>query len=162
MVIPFEFSFTKVISSEGIFGDIFGVFYLIKIGDSQISIMEILFAIWITVFLVLTVRFAYQYHKAMKEVFSYDKCEDNQCKKVFEKVLNVSKKKMKIDIRHNENIEIPMGIGVLRKSIILPGEDYSDSESLLSINIIYHPCIFYNTAILSSCQHFVFFLCIFS
>jgi len=61
MVVPFEFSFTKVLAFKGIFSDIYKNIGLRKIEPFNISILTILFAIWLIISAVLITRFVYQY-----------------------------------------------------------------------------------------------------
>lgn len=128
MVIPFELPFTKVLTAKGAFSTIYRIVGINKIGISNVSILLLLFIIWIVVSVILLVRFAYQYFVETKEISSYLIRVDGQCTRVFKKVMHDSNIRMKIDIRHTDTVKIPMGIGILKKSIILPNEDYSDSE----------------------------------
>lgn len=128
LMIPYEFSFTIVIPLKGIFSSVYKIISLNKIGESQISILLILIVMWVLVSVVLIVRFVYQYIKTMKKFSACILREDEQCKRIFNKVLNESKRRIKIKIRTCKSIVIPMGVGILKKSILLPDEDYSDME----------------------------------
>lgn len=128
MAVPYKFSFTRVIPSQGALDDLYRGAYVNKIEGTQISFLSVLAIIWMSVSAVLFLRFVFQYRRAMKEFSSYRVCEDEQCKRVFNRVLNQSRYEMRIKIRRSEYVNIPMGVGIFHKSIILPEETYSDSE----------------------------------
>lgn len=120
MVVPYKFTFTKVIHSGGAFSDL-GT-------DIYPSFMSIAAIIWAAGSAVLIARFICRYVKAVKEFSTYGIREDEQCRRIFHQVLNESKKQIQVNIRHSAYINIPMGVGIFAKSIILPKEEYSDSE----------------------------------
>ena len=128
MVIPYKFSFTRVIPPSGALNHFYREASVSKIGAAQISPMDVLAAAWLTVSAALMIRFIFRYRKAMKEVASYAVCENEQCKRVYNRVLNKSRREISITIRRSSHVTIPMGVGIFRKSIILPEETYSDSE----------------------------------
>ncbi len=128
MMIPYKFSFTRVIHSKGPVSNFCRSASFHNIGTSRISFWTVLSVLWGMVSAVLILRFICQYLKAVKEFSTYRIREDDQCKKVFQQVINESKKRVKMNIRYSQYINIPMGVGIFRKSIILPDEKYSDSE----------------------------------
>lgn len=128
MLVPYKFSFTRVIPSQGAISDVYRGVCTNKIGTTQISFLSVFAIFWAVVSAALLVRFFVQYLKAMQEFSSYSIREDEQCQRVFRQVLNQSKKQMQVIIRSSDCINIPMGAGVFRKSIILPKEAYTDSE----------------------------------
>ncbi|MCI8307026.1 MAG: M56 family metallopeptidase [Lachnospiraceae bacterium] len=120
MLVPFNFSFTKIIHSEGV---------LNKLGaDAYPLLLPSVVSVWAAVSTVLIVRFICRYLKAVKGFLAYGIREDEQCKRIFRLVSHECERRMRVPIRHSTDINIPMGIGVFRKSIILPMEEYSDSE----------------------------------
>lgn len=128
MMVPYKFSFTKVIRSEGAFSDFCGSVYQNKIGTTRISFMSAFVVIWVVVSAVLVLRFICQYVKVMKEVSTYSICEDEQCMRIFQQILNKSRREIRVTVRQSADVNIPMGIGIFRKSIILPKKTYSDLE----------------------------------
>lgn len=128
MLVPYKFSFTRVIPSKGAFSDLCRGVYTNNIGTAQISPLSLLAIVWAVVSAALLVRFFVQYLKAMHEFSACRIREDEQCRRVFQRVLNHSSKRLKVRIRDNACINIPMGVGVFQKSIILSEETYTDSE----------------------------------
>ncbi len=128
MIVPYEFSFTRVIPPQGVFQELCQDVYINDQNTAQLSPLSILTAVWIIVSVILILHFIYQYVNAMRKFFAYSIRTDEQCKRVFNRVLNVSRTQFKIDIRSSADISIPMGAGIFRKSILLPEAEYSDSE----------------------------------
>lgn len=128
LLVPFEFPFTYEVEVEGVVSHIVKTIYLDQIEPVSLSIAKILCIIWVDVMLLRIVSFIYQYYKVKKEVKTYKKCEDDdQYSRVFNKIQK-DRKVIKVDIRCSDSIHIPVGIGVFKKAIILPDEDYSDLE----------------------------------
>ena len=128
LALPLDFVFTKGVPLKGVYSDIYEYMVIDKIGDSKVSVISILFCLWIAVSVALIFRLAYQYNITMRKVSTYAIRKDVQCNKVFERVMNNSKKKMKINVRYSDEVNVPIGVGLLDKSIILPDEIYSDKE----------------------------------
>lgn len=128
MIVPYEFSFTRVIAPQGVFEELCQDVYINHQQTTKISPLFVLTTIWVTVSAILIAHFIYQYIKAMRGFCSCSIRTDEQCKRVFNRVLNVSRAQLKINIRSSADISIPMGVGIFRKSILLPEEEYSDSE----------------------------------
>lgn len=128
MAVPYEFPFTRMIEIKGVFNRLWEILYYDARDAGQIPVLTVFAIIWVAVSAVLIVQFICQYARAMKELSAYEVCEDEQCRRIFQQVVSESKKQMKIVVRRSGNISIPMGIGLFRKSIILPDEAYSDSD----------------------------------
>ncbi|MCI8488688.1 MAG: M56 family metallopeptidase [Lachnospiraceae bacterium] len=128
MLVPYTFSFTRVIPSQGVINDFYKSACMDKIGVTQFSLISVLSVIWMGVSTALILKFLFQYRKAVAEVSSCPICEDEQCRRVFHRVLNQSRTELRIAIRRSGNIHVPMGVGIFKKSILLPRQAYSDSE----------------------------------
>lgn len=133
MAVPLDFTFTKGISLEGMFSGIYERVVIEKIGMTDISVLSILFFLWIAGSSVLLVGFVYQYHMVMKEISTYPIRQDEQCQRVFAEVVNGSKRQKllpfrEINIRYSGEVNTPRGLGIFDRSIILPDEAYTDKE----------------------------------
>lgn len=120
MALPVDFAFTKTIRAEGVLSNL--------CADAYPSLLPMALMIWAVVSAVLLIRLMRQYWKAMKEFSAYNIREDEQCNRIFRQISDESKKCIRVHIRQSSFINIPMGVGIFRKSIILPMEEYSDSE----------------------------------
>lgn len=128
MMIPYEFSFTRIIPSGKAFSNLCRDTSIHKIGANQISLFSVLSAIWLIVSATLIIRFFYQYVKTSRELSAYSIRGDEQCQRMINRILNTDRKQLNIDVRRSEQIDIPMGAGIFRKSIFLPNEEYSASQ----------------------------------
>lgn len=120
MALPFDFTFTKTIHAERVLSNL--------CADACPSLLPMATVIWAVVSVVLLTRFMHQYRKAVKEFSAYSIREDEQCNRIFHRISDESKRCIRVRIRQSSFIHIPMGIGIFRKSILLPMEEYSDSE----------------------------------
>lgn len=128
MIVPYEFSFTRVIAPQGVLQELCKEVSISEPGTAQITPLSVLTVVWVIVSMVLIVRFACQYIKSMRKFSTYSIWEDEQCIRIMNRVLNVSRAQLKITVRRSPDINIPMGVGIIRKSILLPEEEYSDSQ----------------------------------
>lgn len=128
MFFPYQFPFTKGVSVNVVLAGIYNAIYLDARDAGKIPLLFVLFAVWAVVSAALIAEFIIRYAAVMKRLSSYSVCEDEQCTRIFRQVADQGKKRMKIAVRRSGNINVPMGIGLSRKSIILPDEDYSDAD----------------------------------
>lgn len=128
MMIPYEFSFARVLPAEGIFYDFRESVEVNKAGAVQPWLVTVLAAVWFMVSAVLILKFICQYTKAVRKILADDICEEEQCVRIFRQILNESENEMGIAVRRSGHVRIPMGIGIFQKTILLPQEDYDDSQ----------------------------------
>ncbi len=154
MMLPYEFSFARALPFIGTFPSMgafpsigtflsMGEFRLIEnsalcgIGQGvpihkeeagQPLTLSILVLVWIGVSAALLLRFFCCYLKSMRKCSRYSLCEEGLYQKVFWRILNESGSHMKIAVRRSEDVSVPMGVGIFKKSILLPEEAYSPSE----------------------------------
>ena len=128
MMVPCEFPFTRAFLPEGFWVGIGKNAYTQEAEAALPLVFSVLALIWAGVSVVLLVRFGRRYMKSMQECLGYKVCEGARCQMVFRKVLNECGGQMEISVRQSRHIRVPMGIGILKKSILLPEGSYSDSE----------------------------------
>lgn len=92
------------------------------------SYLSVLILIWIIGTCILLIRFMFSYHKALHIIIKYAfPCGSYEygllttVKKEFDRSMDIS-------LYTIPNIDIPFGIGIFRKSILLPQNDYTDRE----------------------------------
>jgi len=130
MLFPIDFKFTRGIGFKGFFTAFYDIIYFQKfnLGVISVSILEILGIVWMVVTFILIIRFWHQYYCVIKEIDTYNKREDNQCQTLLHKIWNNNKRQLQVEIFCSNRVGIPMGIGIFKKRIILPDEDYTDME----------------------------------
>lgn len=127
MVIPIEFPFTKVLNVRGHISNILYSIIWKEWSTLNVTFVSILIIIMSMGSILLLIRFFYQYKKVMKIILSYVKIENEQYQEILGQVME-RKKKIKVDVYFSEQLNIPIGIGVFKKSIILPNRDHSETE----------------------------------
>ncbi|MCQ5129941.1 M56 family metallopeptidase [Butyricicoccus faecihominis] len=130
LLIPIELPFTRIVEIS------WGVNRLCKMlfQDSvsilgfDIPIAHIFLFIWVFGSVFSSVRWINQYLHAKKRLLS---CNNNYSKRDFDTLSQIAQqfnRKLKVTVCRNPSITIPMGIGILKKTILLPRFHYSDSE----------------------------------
>lgn len=141
ILIPVEFSFSEVIRSP-VFYNSLSTFFNMKVINSEINVLQVLIVVWWVIAIFLILRYFYSYYLIHNKVFQYKEIQSNNIKSELDYVNKIYHKKIKVKFRQSKNISIPMGFGILHKTIILPEEAYEEKELHY---IIAHECNhFYN------------------
>lgn len=127
VLLPLELPFTRVLHFNGFVSNFLYDFLWGKIGIFQISGLGILSILMTGVTVILISDFVWRYNKTVKVMLSSCRYKDERCINVLEKVIK-DKRYIKIEVIFSEHIDIPMGLGIIKKWIVLPEEKYSDLE----------------------------------
>lgn len=130
MLIPVEFTFTKEVTSIKMVNNIYQLLCLevIEPGKFKISVSSLLLFIWIVGSLILTLRFFINYIQVIKVLYSYTENNNEQIQRIAHNVSFGIRYHRNIKIIISNNIDIPMGIGIFKKMILLPDQVYSDDD----------------------------------
>jgi len=130
LLLPIEFPFVRVLGLTGIFAEIYKTIQLneITVLAFYTTITNLLISIWLIGIFIIIIRWTVQYYKAIKKIRSIKKSQSMQSEKVLYKVQNVYHRKLHIKIWWSPHVNIPMGIGIFRKTILLPEGSYTDNE----------------------------------
>lgn len=128
MMVPYEFSFARVLPLQGTFQELERSFNLKSVDTAKPSLLQILAIVWAVVSLALLLQFLCHYMKAVRTFSRYRVCEDAQYQRVFQQVMNETGSQMAVTIRRSRHVSVPMGVGICKKSILLPEEHYSDPQ----------------------------------
>lgn len=127
--LPVELGFTQVIANDTLFADLYS--YIrnpLSISEITTSVGGLLLIIWLSVTVVLSLRFAIQYHRTVSKINKLETSQNLQINNVLEKVLDDLQKSMNITVLTSSALETPIGIGVFKKTIILPRRAYSEQD----------------------------------
>lgn len=130
---PVKFSFTKVIPDGVVYAAFYRFFCLNKLdlGFFQISLLEILTFISISITIVLTIRF-FQRYLAFQHLVSTPETMNSAQKSQLIRVLNrlhpYRQCRQRIPVSYSSQVSVPAGIGLWRKHILLPHVEYTDQE----------------------------------
>ena len=130
LLLPIEFPFVRVLGLTGIFAEIYEIIHLneITVFGLSFTITSLLISIWLIGILIVIIRWTVQYYKAIQKIYSIKKYHRMQSEKVLSKVQNVYHRKLHVKIWQSPHVDIPMGMGVFRKTILLPEDSYTDDE----------------------------------
>lgn len=130
LLIPVEFPFVKVIGIGGILAGIYEVTCLdqVRIFGIHTTIAYLFLAIWLLGAAVFMLRWMIQYRKAGRCVNILKNYRDFQAEQILNQIKKYYGHKPDVEVWRMSQIEIPMGIGVLHKTILLPEETYTNEE----------------------------------
>lgn len=101
---------------------------LIKVGCIQVGMTEMLCGIWFTVAGILILRFLWGNHNVNRELALYARKRFPAAERVLKRIRLESRYPFEIEVHICPEIDVPMGVGFIRKRIYLPDEEYTDSE----------------------------------
>lgn len=130
LLIPVEFPFVKVIGIGGILAGIYEVTCLdqVRIFGMHTTVAYLFLAIWLLGVAVFMFRWMIQYRKAGRWVNILKNYRDFQAEQILKQIKNCYGHKPDVEVWRMSQIEIPMGIGVLHKTILLPEKTYTNEE----------------------------------
>lgn len=131
MVVPAEFSWTKVISG----GEPYRVLYmsLHQRVFSFVYVNDILGLIWITGAVILVLKYIGEYIKLQKFISSIPSVEDERINEILSKVVSTQVPR----VVKTGTVSIPCCFGIFKQTVILPDIKYSDEETYY---ILLHEC----------------------
>ena len=131
MVVPAEFSWTKVISG----GEPYRVLYtaLHQRLFSFVYVNDILGLIWITGAAILVLKYIGEYIRLQKFISSIPSVEDERINAVLSKVVTTQAPR----VVKTGTVSIPCCFGIIMQTVILPDIKYSDEELYY---ILLHEC----------------------
>ena len=92
------------------------------------SYLDALVCIWVVGIITLTARYIVNYHKAMRSITKYaSPCGQHEYTSL-DAVKRYIGRSMKVSLCTVPNISVPFGIGIFRKTILLPQNKFTDSE----------------------------------
>ena len=92
------------------------------------SYVDALVCIWVVGIIILTARYIVDYHKAMRSITKYaSPCGQHEYTSL-DAVKRDIGRSMKVSLCTVPNISVPFGIGIFRKTILLPQNNYTDRE----------------------------------
>lgn len=127
MLLPFEFSFTKVLSSTRIYTSVESTLRQVE-QDTGIHMGRILVIIWISVAAILLIKTAVQYISAMRSLKKIVVNTDPRLDTILESIQSEHKKQIPIKIYRSSAISSPMAVGLKNKYIFLSDIYYTEDE----------------------------------
>lgn len=130
ILFPFEFPFTKVVPVHFFYNQFIQGFHkeLFEINHQQILLIELAIIVWFSFTAFSLFVFAFKYKKYVTNISRYNIKADEKIQQVWEEIQRESACKKSINIFYNNQIASPIGIGLLRKKILLPKHSYTQEE----------------------------------
>jgi len=134
MVIPVEFSWTKVIFGGTLYNKIYYFFCIERNIGNDISVFDLLRLIWYSGTLLIILRYVIQYVKIARFFGGMPVQRNSKAAQIVDAVWNGSKKP---DIIQTATVKTPCCFGVLRKKIMIPDKLYTEEQLRF---ILLHEC----------------------
>lgn len=134
MVIPVEFSWTKVIAGGTLYNRIYYFFCIERNIGNDISVFDLLRLIWYSGTLLIILRYVIQYVKIARFFGGMPVQRNSKAAQIVDAVWNGSKKP---DIIRTATVKTPCCFGVLRKKIMIPDKLYTEEQLRF---ILLHEC----------------------
>lgn len=134
MVIPVEFSWTKVIAGGTLYNRIYYFFCIERNIGNDISVSDLLRLIWYSGTLLIILRYVIQYVKIARFFGGMPVQRNSKAAQIVDAVWNGSKKP---DIIQTATVKTPCCFGVLRKKIMIPDKLYTEEQLRF---ILLHEC----------------------
>lgn len=94
----------------------------------NLSYLDALVCIWVVGISILTVRYIISYHRAVRSITKYaSPCGPREYTSL-DAVKRDTGKSMEVSLCTVPNISVPFGIGIFRKTILLPQNNFTDRE----------------------------------
>ena len=94
----------------------------------NVSYLDALVCIWVAGTGILTIHYIVNYHKAMRSITKYASPGGQHEYTSLDTVKRDIGKSMKVSLCTVPNISVPFGIGIFRKTILLPQNNFTDRE----------------------------------
>lgn len=128
-LLPFTLSFTRVVSTDHIYPEVYSALNRTVSDDLIFTLGFVLGSIWVIVAIALIVSFLVKYENTNKKL---ERLAINgateQVYRIFDKVEKESARKIEVEVICSSAFEIPMSAGLLDKKILIPKETYTDEE----------------------------------
>lgn len=130
MVFPVEFPFVQEISLRNWYSQFMESFYLNENtwANVRLSWAELAGLCWGTVSLILLLVFSIRYCISLKKLPRFFSKKDVRAEKILDKIQQGRGKSFTVQIFRCTTTQVPVGIGLFKKKILLPEKHLSDKE----------------------------------
>lgn len=134
MFIPIEFSWVTIIHSDQIFNALHKFFYISVplIGHDGIEVRHLLISIWIMVSIILLIQLVINYFHLNRDIANLSCTKDEKLDEILREIGQKEKKSLKVEVVKSQGVDTPLGVGMIRKKILIPDREY-DSKDLFYI-----------------------------
>lgn len=134
MVIPVEFSWTKVLFGGTLYNKIYYFFCIERNIGNDISVFDMLRFIWYLGAFLILLHYVIQYVKVARYFGDMPVQRNSKAAQIADEIWNGTKKP---DILQTAAVKTPCCFGILRKKIIIPDKPYTEEQLRF---ILLHEC----------------------
>lgn len=130
MAFPFEFPFTKGVAWRDGLNDFYQAVYFdeLPLGNQETNLLCLAGTVWLLVACVLVCAYWLRYFRVQREANRYRGNRCPQAEKVLSKIQQEWKRDLEVNVFLCPAAEIPMGLGLLNRRILLPEKTYTEKE----------------------------------
>lgn len=130
MFIPIEFSWVTIINSDQIFNALHKFFYtsVPLAGFDGVKIIHLLTGIWIIVSIILLIQLVISYFRMNRDVAKLSCTKDEKLDEILMEIGQKEKKSLKVEVVKSPGVDIPLGVGIIQKKILIPDREYDKKD----------------------------------
>ena len=129
MFFSVELPFTIVVNAPSLMNPVFNFQGTgISILGKSLSVLEVLLILWAVGAAFLLTRFFIRYHQGKKVVDKIPKQENQAIQEVLNELQRENAHHYQIQVLCCQGLSTPCGIGLLRRQILLPSQEYTEEE----------------------------------
>lgn len=130
MFFSVEFLPTVILESTSVYPFIYNVLNTQhKVGNIPgVSVISVLLAIWVFVSAVLLAKLLVAYFRATGHIIKYAKPSGDRERRILSSISAKLKRPMEISVLVSADTDVPFGLGLWNKTILLPDHAYTDDE----------------------------------
>lgn len=134
MFIPIEFSWVKIINFNAIFNALQNFFNtsVPLIAYDGVEVVHMLLSIWGIVSMIFLIQLVLNYFRLNRNIANLSCTKDEKLDKILREIGQKEKKSLKVEVVKSQGINTPLGVGIIRKKILIPDKEY-DSRDLFYI-----------------------------
>ena len=130
MFIPIEFSWVNIIHFNPIFNTLQKFFNtsVPLIAYDSVEVVHILSGIWIIVSITLFIQLVLHYFRLNQNIAGLSCTKDEKLDKILREIGQKEKKSLKVEVVKSQGVNTPLGVGIIRKKILIPNKEYNSRD----------------------------------
>ncbi|PWJ49767.1 M56 family metallopeptidase [Faecalicatena contorta] len=130
MLMPVEFLFTKEIVNVYLWNKFYTYLCINEINfiGETFTRVDFLLWIWLAGTVLLSMLFIIKYVNTISKINNFETLYNGQADIVLEKVVDTLGKQVNVRVVTSPMIKSPLGIGILKKTVLLPAQNYSEED----------------------------------
>lgn len=129
MFFSVELPFVAVISAPSLMNPVHDFYEAnLPMMKGDISVSNLLLLVWAVGSILLFVQFLIRYHRGKQNIDWLPKQENQVLQEVLDELQEANKRRIPIQVLCCPGLSTPCGIGLLRRQIFLPSQEYTEEE----------------------------------